>query len=417
MKNRVNTGLYGGVVFDRQSQGGTFTKELQMQKHAIVQTQLTDPDPKDSIWKALKDSLPQLGTSIPEAYRRYLTPDYIVRLTTTYLRANPNLLKCTPVSIVRAVFDASQRGLVLDSTLGHAYLVPFQIGDTGRYEATLMLGYRGLIKEAWNSAKILCEAFIVYANDTFEVQFGLEPKLNHIPALQERGEWVAVYSILTYPDGRRQFDVMNKGEVLAHRDHYSKGWKKTDSAWLTAELEMAKKTCVRRPLKYAPAGGAERWAVAEEYAERGINPGAPMLDAAHYTAFDTVPGQPQLPDQLDDQTQPEAAQAAGPKKTTQTPKAGRKAAGASAKPVPGQPAGPVEADTEADPEVEKLRGDIRKLAMTITDSNPPEFSKLLAVCGVTDLNLMPPASLGVVKSILTRKLAEKEKQDGNGENE
>ena len=53
-----------------------------------------------------------------------------------------------PASLMSAIVKASQLGLEVGSAMGHAYLVPYKT------EATLIIGYRGMLALARRSGEI-----------------------------------------------------------------------------------------------------------------------------------------------------------------------------------------------------------------------------------------------------------------------
>lgn len=157
----------------------------------------------------------------------------------------PELMACDPVSIARAIVEAGQLGLEPTGLLGGAYLVP------RGGQATLMVGYRGLVILAKRSGEVQrVEARVVRQKDGFEYAYGLDPYLRHTPSRDaDPGELVYAYAVIVYRDGERQFDVMSKAEIEAIRGRSSAG---RAGPWVTDYFEMAKKTVLRRLLKLAP---------------------------------------------------------------------------------------------------------------------------------------------------------------------
>lgn len=112
---------------------------------------------------------------------------------------------------------------------------------------------KGLIDLAYRSGEIqIIQAHAVYENDEFEYEFGLEPKLKHKPAVQDRGEPIAFYAMFKTKDGGYGFDVMSVDDVRAHAAKYSKSYGSSFSPWKTNFVEMSLKTILKRVLKYAP---------------------------------------------------------------------------------------------------------------------------------------------------------------------
>lgn len=112
---------------------------------------------------------------------------------------------------------------------------------------------KGLIDLAYRSGEIqIIQAHTVYENDEFSYEYGLEPKLVHKPAVQDRGEPIAFYAMFKTKDGGYGFDVMSVDDVRAHAAKYSKSYGSSFSPWKTNFNEMSLKTVLKRVLKYAP---------------------------------------------------------------------------------------------------------------------------------------------------------------------
>ena len=110
---------------------------------------------------------------------------------------------------------------------------------------------KGLIDLAHRSGEFKnITAHEVCQNDEFEYEYGLEPKLTHKPALQDRGPVIAYYAVYTLTNGGYEFLVMSKEDVEKHARRFSKSY--NNGPWQTNFDEMAKKTAIKALLKYAP---------------------------------------------------------------------------------------------------------------------------------------------------------------------
>ena len=81
---------------------------------------------------------------------------------------------------------------------------------------------------------------------------GLNPQLNHKPAMDNRGELRCVYAMFKLQNGGFGFEVMSKTAIEAHAKQYSKAYDSNFSPWKTDFDSMAKKTVIKQVLKYAP---------------------------------------------------------------------------------------------------------------------------------------------------------------------
>ncbi|MEE1357657.1 MAG: recombinase RecT, partial [Clostridia bacterium] len=173
------------------------------------------------------------------------------RMVLSAISVNPKLAQCTPSSFLGAMMSAAQLGLEPNTPLGQAYLIPYK--NRGVDEVQFQIGYKGLIDLAYRSGEVeLVQAHIVYENDDFTLEYGLEPKLVHKPADRDRGEPIKVYAMFKTKSGGYGFDVMSMDEVRRHAEKYSQAYKSGFSPWKSNFEEMAKKTVLKRVLKYAP---------------------------------------------------------------------------------------------------------------------------------------------------------------------
>jgi recombination protein RecT len=199
---------------------------------------------------------------IQRALPSHMTADRMARIVTTEIRKVPKLLGCNVGSLFGAVIQCSQLGLEPGGGLGHAYLIPY--GN----ECQLIIGYRGMIDLARRSGQIVSLAGeAVYANDLFEYELGLEPKLKHVPAQGERGALTHVYAVAKLVGGGFEFKVMSASDV----DKIRKRSRASSSGpWVTDYDQMAIKTVIRRLFKYLPVSiELQRAVTLDEAGERG----------------------------------------------------------------------------------------------------------------------------------------------------
>ena len=201
--------------------------------------------------KTMQTYIKSMEGEIKKALPSVITPERFTRMVLSAISTNPKLGSCTPSSFLGAMMSAAQLGLEPNTPLGQAYILPYQ--NKGTLEAQFQLGYKGLIDLAYRSGEVeLVQAHIVYENDTFECEFGLEAKLKHVPAESNRGKAVKVYAMFKTKSGGYGFDVMSMDDVRTHAQKYSKSFNSSYSPWSTNFEEMAKKTVLKRCLKYAP---------------------------------------------------------------------------------------------------------------------------------------------------------------------
>ncbi|RIQ43708.1 recombinase RecT, partial [Bordetella avium] len=162
---------------------------------------------------------------------RHVSADRMLKIALGALRTTPKLMGCTVESLMGAVVQCSQLGLEPNTPLGHAYLIPFekrrkQGNDwvTDKIEVQIVLGYKGLIDLARRSGQIVSiAAHAVHENDHFEYAYGLDEKLEHKPAMGERGAIIAFYAVAKLVGGGHAFEVMSEQQIIEIRNA-SQGW-------------------------------------------------------------------------------------------------------------------------------------------------------------------------------------------------
>ena len=202
--------------------------------------------------RTMQDYIKKMQGEIKKALPSVLTPERFTRIVLSALSTNPKLQQTTPQSFLGAMMTAAQLGLEPNTPLGQAYLIPYK--NKGILECQFQLGYKGLIDLAYRSGQIsVIQAHTVYANDEFEYELGLEPKLRHVPCKNaDKGEPVWFYGMFKTKDGGFGFEVMSVEDVRHFAKKYSKAYSSSYSPWTTNFEEMAKKTVLKRALKYAP---------------------------------------------------------------------------------------------------------------------------------------------------------------------
>lgn len=199
--------------------------------------------------KNMQDLIISMKGQIEAALPSVITGERFARMVLTAMSNTPKLASCTPKSFLGAMMQAAQLGLEPNTPLGEAYLIPFM--NHGTLECQFQVGYKGMISLAHRSG-LYVQAHEVHENDEFDVEYGLEPKLVHKPVFKDRGPVIAYYGVWKDKDGISGFEIMSKEDVEAHARKYSQSYGKGFSPWKSNFDEMAKKTVIKKALKYAP---------------------------------------------------------------------------------------------------------------------------------------------------------------------
>jgi len=186
--------------------------------------------------------------------------DKFIRVALTCINKIPKLAECTPASVVTCLLDLASIGLEPDGR--HAHLIPF-----GK-QCQLIVDFKGMIKLGRESGELAdWYAEIVCDKDEFSYTNG---QVDHSINFREpRGDAYCAFSCAIFKDGLKSFCVMTKEEI--------EGIKKRSKAsssgpWKTDEMEMWKKTVVRRHSKTLPLSSSFKKAAEKDYDSIDIEP-------------------------------------------------------------------------------------------------------------------------------------------------
>lgn len=210
----------------------------------------------------------------------------LVRDALTCLKQTPDLAKCTPQSVLGSLMTCAQLGL-RPGVLGHAWVLPFWDGKSRTFKAQLIVGYKGYVELAYRTGQIATViARTVYDGDTFDVEYGLDDKLIHRPAMKgERANPIAHYAIVKLANGGRSFWVMTEDEMQAWKKRYAPTNKAgaTVGPWVSDYEAMARKTCLLRLAAWMPKSTELAYAMEVDGGVRvSVDPKADLADTTHH---------------------------------------------------------------------------------------------------------------------------------------
>jgi recombination protein RecT len=201
--------------------------------------------PIESVRRALERMKPQLELALPP----HLTADRLLSVVLAQLQSTPALLECDRESLCGAVLTCAQLGLEPDAALGQASLVP----SRGRVQ--LVPGYRGFLTLARNSGQVLSiNVQEVHREDHFDYAYGLNERLEHVPAEGDRGDVTHFYAYVKLKDGGHCFEVLSSREVEA-------GWAEDSGSY----AEKGKLAVLRRIAPHLPLTVQKAMALADLY--------------------------------------------------------------------------------------------------------------------------------------------------------
>jgi len=183
----------------------------------------------------------------------------MIQIMSTSIKRNPQLQECSPSSIIGGMLQAAMLNLDFNPSLGLCYLVPY-----GK-EAQFQLGYRGMITLAHRSKEILeIYAEVVYEDDEFYIEYGLNRVLTHVPKFLHIGNSEKikyVYAVAKTKDGGTFYTVLSKPQIEALRKRSPMQKFKMNGAWATDYGEMAKAKAIKQLFKYLPSNAEYNYSV------------------------------------------------------------------------------------------------------------------------------------------------------------
>ena len=235
-----------------------------MQSNEIVPAK-----PMDRFKQELVAREGHLRSLLPQA----MTVDKFQAIVVAAVADNMDLLDCDRGSLLKACLNAAELGLSLNKNMGEADILKVWDGRMKKNVAQFRPRYKGLMKLALQAGEVLkIESRLVYENDMFEVEEGIEPRIIHRHGLSDRGEKIGAYCVWKLKNGESQFEIMSKEEILSIRNRSSSKTKEGTivGPWKTDEAEMWRKTVVRRASKYMPLSTEAQRAVMVDNQAEGI---------------------------------------------------------------------------------------------------------------------------------------------------
>ncbi|MCC6645693.1 MAG: recombinase RecT [Polyangiaceae bacterium] len=194
----------------------------------------------------------QVAAALPENVPAHR----FVRATVTAVLANPDVALSDHASVLNALLRSAQDGLMPDGREAALVIYNTKVKDGGGERWVKKAQYlpmiTGLRKVAAEHGWTIRTA-VVYANDEFQHELGLDATLIHRPVRPgaDRGQMIAAYAVAKHRDGRHaEFEVMYADEIAKARaasrasergpwvDWTERMWEKTVGKRLFAKLPL-----------------------------------------------------------------------------------------------------------------------------------------------------------------------------------
>lgn len=258
------------------------------------------PRTPDENRRSLADEIQKMIPDFDKAMPRGFDAVQLARDAMTCLRKTPRLAECDPMTVLGGLMTCAQLGL-RPAVMGQAWLLPMR--NHGRMEATLIIGYPGLIELGYRSDRVVSiEARMRREADFYDVRYGTDSRIEHIPSRGAgRGPVTDYYTVIHLVGGPRPiFSAWTHEECEDHRDQFAMARKNGEivGPWRDHFDSMALKTTVISAFKTAPKSPEIRRGMAVDGGVRFDV--SPKADAVDVTDPNVVDG-----DVVDEVTEPE----------------------------------------------------------------------------------------------------------------
>lgn len=226
----------------------------------------------------LRGQLEQRANEFKMVLPSHIKPEQFQRTIITAVQADPELLNADRQSLILACMKAAQDGLLPDKREAALVVYKENKNVNGQWIEKKVVQYLsmvyGLRKKILQSREVTdIKASVVYRREVMDGHFiyeeGTEAMLRHKPILDlseeeaDDSQIVAAYSMATYKDGTKSYEVMRRFEVDKVRECSQTGATKDRKGrprtpkgpWVDWYPEQAKKTVMRRHSKTLPQSG------------------------------------------------------------------------------------------------------------------------------------------------------------------
>lgn len=240
---------------------------------------------------------PQIAAVLPD----HIKPDHFRRTVITAVNLNPDLVRADRRSLFTSCVQAAQDGLYPDGKEAALVIFNTKVKRGGAEEWIQKVQYmpmvKGIRKLMRNTGEVdSAVAHVVHERDHFDYELGDDEKIEHKPAIGDRGRPIAAYAIIKLANGEIIREVMDVAEIERVRA-VSKAAQK--GPWVSWWGEMARKTVLRRAAKSAPTSAEVDRTLTRDEDLTGGDVQTPALApprptratlGAHVTEAETLPG-------------------------------------------------------------------------------------------------------------------------------
>lgn len=215
---------------------------------------------RKSVIDQIQKAKPVLQPVLPKG----VNIDQLTARMSLELMENPDLLKCTPKSLLWSFVRVAELGLSMGAAFGEAYIIPFRDKE-GRQQAKFIVGYKGLIRLALQGGIVKsANAWVIYEKDKFVPRLGCN-EVEYEPYLEGHpGKAIAAYAQFILGADKIFKHVVAPLWKLDQIRESSPGAHKASHPWNTHRDEMYRKTALRAGLKDVPKSNELDRAIAND---------------------------------------------------------------------------------------------------------------------------------------------------------
>lgn len=207
---------------------------------------------RDNPVEAVRHQMGNLAPELKAALPAHVTVEKFTRVAMTAIQNTPDLLQADRRSLFGAVVRLAQDGLLPDGREAALVIFNTKAGNEWIKKVQAMPMIAGVLKKIRQSGEVAkISAQVVYANDRFEISYGFDEDVTHVPPQlgQARGDAVGAYATAVLKDGTKLLEVMDLEQIAKVRAVSRSGDK---GPWKDWWEEMARKTVMRRLSKRLP---------------------------------------------------------------------------------------------------------------------------------------------------------------------
>lgn len=216
--------------------------------------QPTKPLQSVSIYREMREELNTRQQDLSELLPKQIPAARFIRAAAWAVQSDAKLSQCSKRSLISACMRAAADGLLPDGREGAIVAYETNTADGRReMQAQWIAMVQGIRKKVFNTGLLAqWTVQVVQSGDFFDYELGDHPYIRHKPSLRGGRDRpvIAAYSIATYPDGSKSYEIMNIDQIndIAKKSRARRGpW--ADPIFFP---EMARKTVARLHSKQLP---------------------------------------------------------------------------------------------------------------------------------------------------------------------